>query len=142
VAESRQFLTLMSPYVLSKCKQDLYTVRLSNIVLKCAGEQNCLIALFLGKMEIVLKCKRLMLKESFEPVWIRSPDINYCVYSLSTPTCHGAVPGDRTSSDFHVKLPKDVRWNMIYTEFLFLPHTCLELQAVTTLFGENYNQLD
>jgi len=125
VAESRQFFTLMSPCVLSKCTQDLYTVCPSDMVLKTAGEQNCLIALFLGKMDIVLKkCKRLMLNESFEPVWIRSLDINYWVYSLGTPTCHGAVPGDRTSSDFHVKLPKDVRWNMSYIEILLLSYTC------------------
>jgi hypothetical protein len=26
VAESRQFFTLMTPYMLSKCTQDLYTV--------------------------------------------------------------------------------------------------------------------
>jgi hypothetical protein len=59
-AENTQFLTLMTPYVLSTCicTQDLYTVCPSDMVLKTAGKQNCLIALFFGKMEIVLKkCK-------------------------------------------------------------------------------------
>jgi hypothetical protein len=66
VAESRQFFTLMTPYMLSKCKKELYTVCPSNMVLKTAGQQNCLTALFLGNMDIVLKkCKRLVLNESF-----------------------------------------------------------------------------
>jgi hypothetical protein len=78
VAESRQFFILMTPYILSKCTQDLYTVYPSDMILKTTGEQNCLIALFLGNMDIVLKkCKRLILNESFEPIWIRSPDFNY-----------------------------------------------------------------
>jgi len=55
VAGSRQIFTLMAPYMLSKCTHDLYTVCPSDVVLKTAGEQNCLIALFLGKMSIVLK---------------------------------------------------------------------------------------
>jgi len=68
VAEGRQFFTLMTHYVLSKCTQYLYTVCPSDMVLKTAEEQNCLIALFLGSMNIVLKkCKRLILNESFEP---------------------------------------------------------------------------
>ena len=50
VAEGRQFFTLMTPYVLSKCTQYLYTVCPSVMVLKTAGEQKSLIALFLGKM--------------------------------------------------------------------------------------------
>lgn len=37
-------------------------------------------------MDTVLdKCKRLVLNESFEPVWIRSPDYDYWIYSLSKP---------------------------------------------------------
>jgi len=37
-------------------------------------------------MAIVFKnCKRLLLHESFEPVWLRSPDSSYWMYSLSTP---------------------------------------------------------
>jgi hypothetical protein len=39
------------------------------ISVKAAGEQNCLIALFLGKVENMLKkCKRFVLNGSFEPV--------------------------------------------------------------------------
>ena len=76
----------MTPHVLSKCTQDLYTACPSDLVLKTAGEQNCLIALFLGKIDVIrTKCKRLVLNESFEPIWIRSPDFNYWIYSLSTP---------------------------------------------------------
>ena len=31
------------------------------------------------------KCKRLIINETFEPVWIRSPDASYWIYGLSTP---------------------------------------------------------
>jgi hypothetical protein len=86
VAENRQFFTVLTPYVLSKCTQGLYTVCTSDMVLRTAGGSNRLSALFLGKTEIVVtKCKRLILNETFEPVWIRSPDANYWIYSLSTP---------------------------------------------------------
>jgi len=86
VAESRQFFAMITPYMLMKCKQELYTVCPSDIVLKAAGEPNCLIALFLGKTDMMLtKCKRLILDASFEPTWIRSPDFNYWIYSLSMP---------------------------------------------------------
>ena len=62
VADSRQFFAVMTPYMLSKCTQNLYTECLSDIVLRTVREQNCLTALFLGKMDIVLKkCKRLVL---------------------------------------------------------------------------------
>ena len=72
--------------MLAKCTQDLYTVCPSDLVLRTAGEQNCLIALFLGKVDTVFdRCKRLVLNESFEPVWIRSPDSSYWIYSLSSP---------------------------------------------------------
>jgi hypothetical protein len=54
VAESRQFFTVLTPYVLSKCTQGLYTVCPSDMVLRTAGESNCLSALFLGKTEIVV----------------------------------------------------------------------------------------
>jgi hypothetical protein len=72
VAENRQFFAQITPYILSKCTQGLYTVCPSDVMLKAAGEPNCLTALFLGKTGIVLsKCKRLILNETFEPVWIR-----------------------------------------------------------------------
>jgi hypothetical protein len=42
------------------------------MVLRAASESNCLIALFLGKADVVFStCKRLVLNETFEPVWIR-----------------------------------------------------------------------
>jgi hypothetical protein len=76
----------MTPHMLSKCAQNLYTVCPSDLVLKAAGEQNCLIALFLGKRETMLtKCKRLVLNGSFEPVWIRAQDFSYWIYSLNAP---------------------------------------------------------
>jgi hypothetical protein len=50
------------------------------------GEKNCLIALFTGKAEVALrKCRRVLLGD-FEPIWIRSPDAKYWVYSLRKPT--------------------------------------------------------
>jgi hypothetical protein len=61
--------------------------------------------LFLGKEDIALrKCKRLVLNESFEPIWIRSPDYSYWIYSLSSPQkitvqCHetGSPPNSQSS---------------------------------------------
>ena len=72
--------------MLIKCTQELYTGCPSDMVLKTAGEPNCLIALFLGKVDVMFsKCKRLIINETFEPVWIRSPDASYWIYGLSTP---------------------------------------------------------
>jgi len=86
VAESRQFFALIPTHMLAKCTQDLYTVCPADMMLKPAGEPNCLTALFLGKTDIALaKCKHLIINEAFEPVWIRSPDFSYWIYSLSTP---------------------------------------------------------
>jgi hypothetical protein len=78
VAESKQFFTIITPYMLMKCTQKLYTVCPSDMVLRTATESNCLIALFLGKTDVIFStCKRLVLNETFEPVWIRSPDASY-----------------------------------------------------------------
>jgi hypothetical protein len=86
VAESRQFFALIPTHMLAKCTRDLYTVCPADMMLRTAGEPNCLTALFLGKTDVALtKCKRLILNESFEPVWIRSPDFSYWIYSLSSP---------------------------------------------------------
>ena len=86
VAESRQFFAVIPPYMLSRCTQDLYTVCPADMMLKTAGGRSCLPALFLGKADVALaKCKRLIIHENFEPVWIRSPDSSYWIYSLSTP---------------------------------------------------------
>jgi len=46
VAESKQFFALIPTHMLTKCKQDSYTVCLVDIMLKTAGEPNCLTALF------------------------------------------------------------------------------------------------
>jgi hypothetical protein len=75
IAEDRQFFTTLTPHMLAKCTKDYYTVCPSDFVLRKPGQQSCLIALFFGKMDIVLrKCKRLILNEDFESTWIRSPD--------------------------------------------------------------------
>jgi hypothetical protein len=37
VAERRQFFTLMTPYTLSKCTEELYDIYPSDMVLKTAG---------------------------------------------------------------------------------------------------------
>ena len=72
--------------MLSKCTQKLYAVCPAHMMLKTAGESNCLTAFFLGKTDIALtKCKRLIINTFFEPNWIRSPDFSYWIYSLSTP---------------------------------------------------------
>ena len=69
VAENKQYFAQMTPYMLLKCKQGLYTVCPSDMILKSAGEPNCLIALFLGKTDVMFsKCKRLILDGAFEPV--------------------------------------------------------------------------
>jgi hypothetical protein len=86
VAEEGQFFAMLTPQMLSKCTQNVYRVCPSDMVLRTAGEQNCLIALFLGKVDTVFaKCKRLILNETFEPVWIRSPNFDHWIYSLSSP---------------------------------------------------------
>jgi hypothetical protein len=74
VAASRQFFASIPTHILAKCTQNLYTVCPVDMMLKTAGGPNCLTTLFLGKTDIALtKCKRLIISESFEPVWIRSP---------------------------------------------------------------------
>jgi len=56
------------------------------MIFRTANEPNCLIALFLRKTDIIFStCKRLVINDTFEPVWIRSPGANYWIYSLSTP---------------------------------------------------------
>jgi hypothetical protein len=87
IAEDRQFFTTLTPHMLAKCSKDYYTVCPSDFVLRKPEQQSCLIALFFGKMDIVLrKCKRLILNDKFESIWIRSPDFKYWVYSLSSST--------------------------------------------------------
>jgi hypothetical protein len=45
-----------------------------------------LIALFTGKAKVALrKCRRVLLRD-LEPIWIRSPDAKYWIYSLKEPT--------------------------------------------------------
>jgi len=47
VAENTQFFAIISPHMLLKCTQDLYTVCPSDMVLRTIREQVCLTALFL-----------------------------------------------------------------------------------------------
>jgi hypothetical protein len=75
VAESGQFFTIFLHYLLSERKQEMYIVCPCNVILSTNGESHCLIALFLGKEETTLRiCKRLVMNNSFKPIWIRSPD--------------------------------------------------------------------
>jgi hypothetical protein len=86
VAEDRQSFTILTKDMLAKCTTDFYTICSSNMVLRKIHEENCLIALFMGKAKIALrKCRRVLL-EDFEPVWIRSPDAKHWIYSLKEPT--------------------------------------------------------
>ena len=105
------------------------------MILKSAGEPNCLIALFLGKTDVIFsKCKRLILDGAFEPVWIRTPDATTWIYSLSTPQwvtvqCQktGSPPIDKMS--YRLRLERTgVLSNLsscyIYAEnFKLLPHS-------------------
>ena len=54
MAESRQLFALITPYMLSKCTRELYTVYPSDMMLTSAVKPNCLTALFLGKTDIML----------------------------------------------------------------------------------------
>jgi hypothetical protein len=56
------------------------------MVLGKSGEENCLIALFTGRAEVALRKSKRELLRDFEPVWIRSPDARYWVYSLKNQT--------------------------------------------------------
>jgi hypothetical protein len=85
VAEDRQFFTTLTDEMLTKGTTDFYAIYPSNMVLRKSHEANCLIALFTGKAKVAMtKCKRILL-EDFEPIWIRSPDAKYWVYSLKNP---------------------------------------------------------
>jgi hypothetical protein len=86
VAEDRQFFTTLSTDMLKECTTDFYTVCPSNLVLRKTTNENCLMALFMGKTSVIeKKCKRIIFND-FEPIWIRSPDAKYWVYSLKDPT--------------------------------------------------------
>jgi hypothetical protein len=144
VAESRQFFALMTPEMLSRCTKGLYTVCPSDIVLRTAGESNCLIALFLGKAYIMFsKCKRLILHEMFEPIWIRSPDSSYWIYSLSMPEritmqCREAGSPSKVKQSYSVKiqgtgiLPNSSSCYIHAEGFKLLPHSL----GKTTVFLE------
>jgi hypothetical protein len=101
VAEDRQFFTTLTKEMLIKCTTDVYTICSSNMVLRKSTTDDCLIALFLGRTTSALKqCKRVI-TEDFEPVWIRSPDAKYWVYSLKKPTriTRKCRPGDSPSAE-------------------------------------------
>jgi hypothetical protein len=85
VAEDGQFFTTLTKEI-SECTTDFYMLCPSNFVVRKIATENCLIPLFLRKTAIAQKtCKRVML-DDFEPVWIRSQDAKYWVYSLNEPT--------------------------------------------------------
>ena len=92
-------------------------------------------ALFLGKNDAMLsKCKRLLLNETFEPVWIRLPDATYCIYSLSTPQqvtvqCQGTGSPPTVSSNYQLLLagtgvlPNSSSCYVHAENFKLLPHS-------------------
>ena len=135
VAENKQFFAQITLHMLSKCTRGLYTVCPSNLMLRTAGEPNCLTALFLGKNDVMLsKCKRLLLNETFEPVWIGSPDATYCIYSLSTPQqvavqCQGRGSPPTVSSNYQPLLagtgvlPNSSSCYVHAENFKLLPHS-------------------
>ena len=110
VAENRQFFAVMTPHMLASCIRDVCTVCPSDSVLRTPSEPNCLVALFLGKVDVTTHLrKRLILEDNFEPVWIRSPDSQYRIYSLSNPTqvtvqCQGAELPSNFEPSYQVTL--------------------------------------
>ena len=108
VAKNRQFFAIMEPHLLANCMKDIYTVCPSDLILRTAGRPNCIIALFLGKTDVMTQlCKRLILSDNSEPIWIRSPDFKYWIYSLSAPTqvtvqCREAEPPPNFEPSYQV----------------------------------------
>ncbi|PNF31232.1 hypothetical protein B7P43_G14084 [Cryptotermes secundus] len=86
VTKDQQFFTILTTERLAKCTTDFYTICPSNMVLRKSNEENCLIALFTGKTEVAMKKSRRVLLREFVPVWIRSPDAKYWVYSKEKST--------------------------------------------------------
>jgi len=135
VAETRQFFAILTPYMLTKCTQELYTVCPLDVMLKTTSVPDCLIALFLGKTDIMFsRCQRLLLNETFEPVWICSPDASYCIYSFSTPQrvtvqCQevGSPPTTVSSSQMLLEgtgiLPNSSSCYVYAENFKLLPHS-------------------
>jgi hypothetical protein len=135
VADSKQFFTIITPYMLMKCTQKLYTVCPSDMVLRTARESNSLIALFLGKTDVIFStCKRLVLNETLQPVWIPSPDASYWIYSLNTPqrvTVHcqetGSPPIYESNSQILLEgtgiLPNSSSCYVHAESFKLLPHS-------------------
>ena len=77
MVENRRYFAIMTPHTLASCVKDLYTVCPPDLVLKTPGGPNCVIALFLGKADVMSRiCRRLILNDDFESAWIRSPDFN------------------------------------------------------------------
>jgi len=135
VAESRQYFAVISPYMLTQCTQELYTVCPSDMMLKTASEPNCLIALFLGKTDIIFeKCKRVIINDTFDPIWICSPDASYWIYGLSSPQrvtvqCHtiGSPPTEESNSPLVLEwtgiLPNSSSCYVYAEKFKLLPHS-------------------
>ena len=86
-------------------------------------------------MDIALsKCKRLVINGTFEPVWIRSPDAIYWIYSLSKPQrvtvqCQGTGSPLSFATSSHVLLEgtgilSNSSSCYVYAEnFKLLPHS-------------------
>jgi hypothetical protein len=86
VSENGQSFTFMEPQVFAKCTKDFYTICPADLILRTPRSLNCLIALFYGKTDVATdRCRRLVLDSNFEPVWIRSPDPTYWIYSFGSP---------------------------------------------------------
>ena len=65
---------------------DFYVICPADLVLRTPRSLNCLIALFYGKADVAIDLCRQLLDANFEPVWVRSPDFAYWIYSFSSPT--------------------------------------------------------
>jgi hypothetical protein len=137
VAENRRFFTTLSTDMLAECTTDCYTVCPSNLVLRNTTNENCLMALFMGKTSVILeKCKRIIFND-FEPIWIRSPDAKYWVYSLKDPT---RVTMRCRSGDSPLAGDEVSELTLSYTGSLPNTSNCYifrNIQVVTTFFRKN-----
>jgi len=91
------------------------------MMLKTAVEPDSLIALFWGKMDIAFsKCERLVINETFEPVWIRSPDASYWIYNEYTSAGHCTVSKDWISFALCNEFTSTIRKDGNFAKFLFM----------------------
>jgi hypothetical protein len=87
VSKDRQRFTTMTQEELSQCQEEIFTICPADFVLIDATAQHGLIALDLGKDEVVRRaCKRTIENETSDAVWSRVPNNSLWIYSVSLST--------------------------------------------------------